>query len=343
MSDTAETNEVTEIESRLARALDRIAAGLAAVPVDKPAEAETALQDAEGRAAEAIERVMALEARLAETQDTLAETQDALGEAQAEVTNIRTSAGAAATAALAEADAAVAAMRAEAEAAVATAEAGADEVAQAPGSNAAALAALEQKLAATEASRGAAQAELAERAEELSGKADELAEKDAALAELQAALDAAQTPDAAVSGAAASGEPDAEPEDIEKALAVMGHRVERARIERDQARAACDAATDALDELREATGVTVDDRVLVLRRQLRLMRGRAEDLAAQVSLLQSGAGVDASVLDQGLLAEVETLRQLRETDAAELDRILQEMQAGIDMAGSDIDERGSHA
>jgi hypothetical protein len=153
---------------------------------------------------------------------------------------------------------------------------------------------------------------------------------------MQKALEAAEAAKAAAE-AAAEAEPEAEPEDMEKALAVMGRRVERARIERDQARAACDAATDALDELKEATGADVDERILALRRQLRLMRGRAEDLAAQVSLLQSGAGVDASVLDQGLLAEVETLRQLRETDAAELDRIIHDMQAGLDRAEGGAD------
>lgn len=303
MSDTADFEEFTAMETRLARALDRISSGLADKSVDHgvQAEAEAARVDAEARAAEAAERVTALEARLAETQD-------ALSEAQTEV------AGA----------------RAESVAARADAEAAVQHAAQTPGTDAAALSALEQRLAAAEASRGAAQAELAERAEDL-------AEKDAALAELQASLDAAQAVDVPAS------EPDAEPEDMEKALAVMGRRAERARVERDQARTACDAATDALDELREATGATVDERVLVLRRQLRLMRSRAEDLAAQVSLLQSGAGVDASVLDQGLLAEVETLRQLRDTDAAELDRIVQDMQAGLDMAAPVNGEGGSHA
>ncbi len=102
--------------------------------------------------------------------------------------------------------------------------------------------------------------------------------------------------------------------------------------------AACDAAKDVADELREASGITPDARVIELRRQLRLVRTRSEDLAAQMSLLQSGAGVDASVLNQGLLAEVETLRQLREADAAELDRILVEMQSGLETT-----EGGQHA
>lgn len=312
MGDIADMKDITEIEARLTRALDRIAAGVAAGAGDAGAQAEVeaARQDAEAHAVEAAERVSALEARLAETQDALADAQTDLASARAESVAVKAEAAAA---------------HADSVAARAEAEAAALHAAQSPGTDAAALAALEQTLAAAQASGGAAQAELAERTAELT-------EKDAALAEMQAALDAAQT------APVAANEPDAEPEDIEKALAVMGRRVERARIERDQARTACDAATDALDELREATGATVDERVLTLRRQLRLMRTRAEDLAAQVSLLQSGAGVDASVLDQGLLAEVETLRQLRETDAAELDRIVQEMQAGLD-----ADVGGSHA
>lgn len=156
----------------------------------------------------------------------------------------------------------------------------------------------------------------------------QVAEMNAALAEARDALEAAKSDPFDVAS-------DAEPEDMEKALAVMGRRVERARTERDQARTACDAATDALDELKEATGADVDARILELRRQLRQMRTRSEDLAAQVSLLQSGASVDAALLDQSLLAEVETLRQMRDTDAAELDRIVQDMQAGLDMAASE--------
>lgn len=208
------------------------------------------------------------------------------------------------------------------------ASARAETAAQSPGADTAALAALEARLAAAEAARGAAQAELEDR----NGEA---VEKDAALAEMQTALEAAQT---AATQDDLPQEASAEVEDIEKALAVMGLRAERAREERDAARKAADAAIDVADELREATGTTPDERVLDLRRQLRLVRTRAEDLAAQMSLLQSGAGVDASVLDQGLLAEVETLRQLRAADTAELDRILGEMQAGLETT-----EGGEHA
>lgn len=265
----------------------------AGVAADPRSDAGSVAAQAEVEDAEA--RAAEAAERVSALEARLAETQDALSEALADVTSAR----------------------AEAEAARTEAETARVHAAQTPGTDAATLAALEQRLAAAEASRGMAQADLAARI-------DELAEKDAALAELQAALETAQTE--------AASEPEAEPEDMEKALAVMGRRVERARVERDQARTACDAATDALDEIKEATGVSVDERILALRRQLRLMRSRAEDLAAQVSLLQSGAGVDASVLDQGLLAEVETLRQLRDTDAAELDRIVADMQAGLDMA-----------
>lgn len=229
--------------------------------------------------------------------------------------------------ALGEAQSDVASARAEAEAARAEADTARAQAAAIPSEAPADLA-----------------SDLADTTARLATAETQLAEKDKTLADLQTALSAAQ----ATQAASVLPEADAEPEDIEKALAVMGRRVERARTERDQARAACDAATDALDELKEATGGDVDDRILALRRQLRLMRTRAEDLAAQVSLLQSGASVDASLLDQGLLAEVETLRQLRDTDAAELDRIVQDMQAGLDMAAAgmtapDLTEGGPNA
>ena len=159
-----------------------------------------------------------------------------------------------------------------------------------PGTDAAALVALERRLAEAEAARGVAMADLDERDASI-------AQKDSLLAEAQAALEAAEVAalqvaadhKAALEAAEAkAGEPapavaadtyqGSEIEDMEKALAVMSRRVERARAERDAARAACDAATDMADEMREALGAEPEARVLELRRQLRLMRSRAENL-----------------------------------------------------------------
>lgn len=314
MGDSADFEKLTAMEARLSAALDRIAAGLSARPLQGTsvsegqhaamAEAEEARLDAESRAQEAEERVVALEARLAETQDTLSDTQAELQVALA-----------------------------------AQADGGAPEpVRQAPEIDTTALVALERRLAEADAAHGIAMAELAERDATLAELHSKLADKDALLAEAHAALEAAETamaestsvPTEIQSADAVPSSRDAEIEDMEKALAVMGRRVERARAERDAARAAYDAAADLADELREASGSEPEARVLELRRQLRLMRNRAEDLAAELSLLQSAAEVDAAALDQGLRAEVEALRHLRESDAAELDRIVQEMQAGLE-------------
>jgi len=304
MGDTADFEKMTALEARLSAALDRIATRLSARPAPEPSgtEADDARVEAETRAKEAEDRVVALEARLAETQDALSETQSDLQ----------------------------AALAAQAEAP--------DPQMMQPGSDAAALVALEGRLAEVEAARGLAMADLAERDAALAEAKAKLAEKDALLAEAQLALEAFEAtqsgagPDVGADTAHADTTPplDADLEDMEKALAVMGRRVERARAERDAARAACDAVSDLADELREASGADPEERVLELRRELRLMRTRAEDLAAEISLLHSAAGVDVALLDQGLRAEVEALRHLREADAAELDRIVQELQAGLD-------------
>lgn len=181
-----------------------------------------------------------------------------------------------------------------------------------PGIDTTALTALEGKLAEAEAKRGAAETDLA-------GRNAELDEMRVALKTAQEELDAARAE-------AAGGE------EAAQTIAVLKRRVERARAERNEARLACDAARDLADELREESGKDPDKRILELRRDLRVTRMRAEDLAAQLSLAQSGAVLDAETLDQGLRTEVEALRQLREVEAAELGRIMKELEAGLDTA-----------
>ncbi|MEO0830802.1 MAG: hypothetical protein AAFY03_10135 [Pseudomonadota bacterium] len=289
MGDSAEFEKLTELEARLATALDRIAAGQAATSAAMPAmdgsAAEAAREEAEARATELSERVALLEAQLAETQD-------ALSDATVDLTRARS-----------ELDAARSAP-------------------EAPGTDTAAVAALEARLTEAEAERGLAQDALVARDAELAERMAELAEKDAALAEAQAGGGASSDDKAG----AEPGDADPDVEDMEKALAVMTRRVERARAERDEAREACDRAIDIADELREATGQTPEERVLELRRQLRLMKVRAEDLAAQLAIVNSGA--DTVEVEQNLVTELETLRQLRAADAAELDRIIADIEGG---------------
>ncbi|MEX3015833.1 hypothetical protein [Gymnodinialimonas hymeniacidonis] len=306
MGDSAEFEKLTELEARLATALDRIAAGqaamaggVAATPFDTGA-ADAAREEAEARASELSERVNMLEAQLAETQDALSETTEDLTRAKAE--------------------------RDEAMAMATT-------PAEMPEDSSD----IEARLAEAEAARDAAQAELADKETELTARAAELEEKDAALAEAQAALIATSEPTAEATPESPPSEDDPDVEDMEKALAVMTRRVERARAERDEARKACDRAVDMAEELREAMGETPEERVLELRHQLRLMKTRAEDLAAQLAIVNSGA--DASEAEQGLVTELEALRQLRAADAAELDRIIADVEAGQAAAGAG----GAHA
>jgi chromosome segregation ATPase len=304
MGDSAEFEKLTEIEARLATALDRIAAGQAALArvgaedaaaAAQAGAAEAARQEAEARAVELTERVTLLEGQLSETQDTLNETSETLTRVRAE---------------LEEAKGPVVA-----------------------GTDASTMADMEARLTEAEAARNLAQDMLAERDAELEARTAELAEKDAALSEALAGAQVATVPSAASTG----GELGAEFEDMEKALAVMTRRVERAREERDEARETCDRAVDIADELREAMGQTPDARVLDLRHQLRLMKTRAEDLAAQLSIANSSA--DAAEVEQGIMSELDALRQLRAADAAELDRIIADVEAGGSAAGAG----GAHA
>jgi chromosome segregation ATPase len=302
MGDSAEFEKLSELEARLATALDRIASGQAAL--ERAAgdaagaaaglgAAELARQEAEARAAELSERVALLEAQLSETQDALSETTADLATARSELEDARQ-----------------------------PVEAGTD---------ASAMADLEARLTEAEASRNLAQDMLAEREAEL-------ADKDAALTQARAdaeaaaqAAEGAEGADLATPLVASDGDGPPDIEDMEKALALMTRRVERARVERDEARIACDRAVDIADELREAMGQTPEDRVLDLRGQLRLMKTRAEDLAAQLAIVNSGA--DAAGVEQGLVSELEALRQLRAADAAELDRIIADVESGPNAAG----------
>ncbi|MBF9045429.1 hypothetical protein HKCCE4037_18990 [Rhodobacterales bacterium HKCCE4037] len=306
MGDSAEFEKLTELEARLATALDRIAAGQAALqaamagpaPVAMPdtGEADAAREEAEARANELAERVAMLEVQLAETQDALSETTSDLTQARADLDAMQ------------------------------SADSAAPDLPDTSGIEAQ----LSEALAArdeAEAALAAKDAEIAEKEAELAARAAELEEKDAALAEAQAALMA--MPEPQPEPAPAADTPDVE--DMEKALAVMTRRVERARAERDEARKACDRAVDIAEELREAKGSTPDERVLELRQQLRLMKNRAEDLAAQLAIVNSGA--DASEIEQGLITELEALRQLRAADAAELSRIIADVEAGPASAG----------
>ncbi|MEJ6388161.1 hypothetical protein [Gymnodinialimonas ulvae] len=291
MGDSAEFEKLTELEARLATALDRIASGQAALV--RAADAapdvgavQSAREEAEARASELSERVGMLESQLAETQDALRET----------------------TADLASA-------RSDLETATAPTEAAPDM---------SALADLEARLAEAEASRTLAQDLLTQREAEL-------AEKDAALTQARAEVSATASQEPVATGASFDDEDDPDTEDMEKALVIMTRRVERARAERDEARIACDRAVDIADELREAMGQTPDERVLELRAQLRMMKTRAEDLAAQLAIVNSGA--DAAEVEQGLVSELEALRQLRAADAAELDRIIADVESGPPAAG----------
>ncbi|WP_224814419.1 hypothetical protein [Hasllibacter sp. MH4015] len=282
MGDSAEFEKLTELEARLARALDRISAGIAAGAGGASrsdagqdggdlAAAEEARAEAEARAAEMSERVDALEARLAETQDTLAETQQELTKERAEAM---------------------------------------------PSVDMATLNALEGRAAEAEARRGTVEAELAART--------------ATIAEMRAALDAAAD-ELEAARAQAQAAPEVN-EDHEAAIAVLNRRLERVREERDAARAECDAAKDVADELRATGDGDPDDRMLELRRDLRVAQARAEDLAAQLEKARTGDAADGDARVEALQTELQALRDLRGVEAAELGRIVADLEAGIETA-----------
>jgi colicin import membrane protein len=265
-----------------------------------------------------FEKLSALETRLASALDRIAKriaVRDVAGEAVA--------GDAALDAEKSRADAA--------EAAKAEAEARARELADR-------VAALEARLGEAQEAQAAAEAKLAE--PPVSNEADvariadleeRLSAREADLADLTSARDAlAKRVEELEEAAQAQADEQGRAEELDREIAVLKRRVERARQERDEARTARDTAQDLADELAETGGSEPDDRVLALRGELRRLQAAVDEMSRGLDALRSG-GDDADI-NEALAAQVAALTEARRAEAAELDRILSDLGANDEAA-----------
>lgn len=177
------------------------------------------------------------------------------------------------------------------------------------------IAALEAQVAAMAAEHDTLTAQLAERADEI--------------ATLQADLDAA---------AAQAADP-AREDEIERLTARVGDleaRVARLRAERSEAIAERDEARDIAEELQAAAGMGPDDRNMALRAEVQQLRVINERLTKNLGRMRSQNASDPALLNKALVVELDALKAARASEAAELERIL----ADLDRAGTG---EGAHA
>lgn len=319
MGESAEIDKMTTLESRLAAALDRIAAGIAQRPTggqmlapapdvavpdgdsDALMAAQSARAEAEARARDLTDRVAALEARLAEAQDALGAAEAGGGGDTSEADNSAD-------------EAALAALKAERDAAIAKATD------------------LEEALADL---RVDAEAEKAHRVRET-------ADLRMALAAAQTAAQAAAKDATPSADAPVDADADARIEKLEADATVMRNRIIRLRAERADLRAQRDAAQDTADELAEAAGAEPEARVIAMRGELRRLALLVD--AQAVDLDQLKQGPDGSVLARVAERQLIAMKELRRSEAAELARILAEIEgdAATDVdADADAEEEGN--
>ncbi|MCT4684931.1 MAG: hypothetical protein N4A39_14500 [Roseicyclus sp.] len=210
---------------------------------------------------------------------------------------------------------------------------------------------MQMRVEAAEARSAALEAELGAGRDAAAAQASLIAERDAAL-QRAAALEAAREADrdeaqralaaqeaelatlraAAQSASAPTDAPsDAEAEAtaaLEAQLAELQGRVGRLRAERAEALAQRDEARDLLEEMQASTGVTPDDRVMALRAEVQELRVINERLAKNLDRMRSANASDPKLLNKALVVELDALKAIRASEAAELSRILSDLEGG---------------
>jgi DNA repair exonuclease SbcCD ATPase subunit len=145
-----------------------------------------------------------------------------------------------------------------------------------------------------------------------------LAARDAEIAELRAARDAAPAADATDSAA--------EIDALKAQVAELEGKVTRLRAERAEAFAERDEARDIAEELQAASGMSPDDRAMALRAEAQELRVINERLAKNIDRLRGENATDPKTLNKALLVELDALKAIRASEAAELTRILSELE-----------------
>jgi hypothetical protein len=203
---------------------------------------------------------------------------------------------------------------------------------------------LQMRAEAAEARVAELEAQLAE-AGGAGDEADLVAERDAALGRV-AALEAAREADRDESHriiaardaeieelrtAIAASEPsDAEDgaEALRAQIADLEGKVARLRAERAEAYAERDEARDIAEELQAASGVTPDDRAMALRAEVQELRVINERLTKNIERMRSENATDPKILNKALVVELDALKAIRASEAAELSRILSDLEQG---------------
>jgi chromosome segregation ATPase len=145
-----------------------------------------------------------------------------------------------------------------------------------------------------------------------------LAESEARAAALEEELAAA---------AAAVADPRRE-EEIQRLTAQVSDleaRVTRLRAERSEAIAERDEARDIAEELQAAGGMGPDDRNMALRAEVQELRTINERLTKNLARLRGENATDPTVLNKALVVELDALKAARASEAAELERILADL------------------
>jgi chromosome segregation ATPase len=151
----------------------------------------------------------------------------------------------------------------------------------------------------------------------------QLAEREGRIAALNADL-------AAVAAQAADPARDDKIDRLTAQVADLEGRVARLRAERAEAIAERDEARDIAEELQAAGGMGPDDRAMALRAEVQELRTINERLTKNLARLRGENAGDPTVLNKALVVELDALKAARASEAAELERIL----ADLDRAGA---------
>lgn len=353
MGETAEFEKLNMLEARLATALDRIASGLAkaqsAAALDDPGVTSAAFEDAMIRAQTAEARIVELEAQLAEAArsggadalESLTRERDAARADLRALEAARQSEREAATSTLATLEGELA--RLQSALTLAQSQPRPDPaLAQEHAALQDRIAELEARLAEVEAEappaellesltedRDRALADLraleAARQSEREAATGTLAKLEGEVARLQAALSAAQDearPDPSLLEARDA---------LQQQVAMLETQLAQAVADRDDATRAAEAAlaqADAAPAQDEATLAALRAEIT----ELQAINGR---LVKNINRLRGENATDPGVLNKTLLVELDALRALRASEAAELARILAEMDKAAEGEGAD--------
>jgi DNA repair exonuclease SbcCD ATPase subunit len=148
------------------------------------------------------------------------------------------------------------------------------------------------------------------------------------IARLQAALAEAKAAPLAAAPAIDTAPFEARIDDLEA-------RLVRLRAERAEAIAERDEARDIAEELQAAAGHHPEDRAMTLRAEIKELQVINERLIKNINRLRGENATDPGVLNKALVVELDAMRVMRASEAAELERILADLDGAAAGEGAD--------